>query len=63
MVVVVLKKTVFANYDYPNEQPSLYKFNLADFSALSVLFPNNKQTLNLSITNQSLVLEASSSPG
>ena len=63
MLIVVLKKTLFASYDYPEEQPYLCKYHLADFSALGVLFPNNKQTLNLTILSESLALEGGTNPG
>jgi hypothetical protein len=50
LITIMLKRSLFQNYLYNRELPSLHKYALDDFTGLGFLFENNKLFLDLDLT-------------
>lgn len=58
-----MKINLFQSYNYSIRSYTLHKYSLDDFSALSYLCENNKLTLDMTITTESLRIKANMGKG
>lgn len=56
LITIILKRELFAHYHYSKEKPALHKYSLDDFTAIGIMFENNKQILDLDIDEARFML-------
>jgi hypothetical protein len=56
LITIILKRELFAHYAYNKEKPALHKYSLDDFTAIGIMFENNKQILDLEIDEAKFIL-------
>jgi hypothetical protein len=49
LISIILKRELFAHYRYGKPAYTLHRYLLDDFTAIGIMFENNKQILDLDI--------------
>lgn len=63
LITIVLKREIFASYHYNRPKPTLHKYALDDFTAIPIMFENNKHILDLDINRERFLLTYSGGLG